>query len=500
MRELIATQLLDGYLGTYLEADRWRAWDLWAHKYDLIGLLNYYRRTAYLPALEACKRIGDLVCKIYSPNGKNIVLLDKHVGMANTSILEPMVMLHRYTGEKRYLDFCQYIVKAWDDPQGPKIISTLLSARSVRKVANNKSYEMMSNLVGLLELYRLTGDETFLKPVVIAWQDIREKRLYLTGTTSWREHFKEDGVLRADDAPGGGVGEGCVTVTWMQMNLQLLRLTGEARYAEELERSIYNALLGSQHPGNATICYFTPLNGGKQYGAVSHGIPGVSCCTSSIPRGIALLPTIAWGAMGRGIAINLYAPGRAAIKVQTATVKIESVTNYPESGQIDLTVSPVIPTAFPIFLRVPAWTSRFVAKAGGKEWVGKPGSYLEIERRWSAGDHIHISMDTTLHTRTGEPAYPGYVAVQRGPQVLAADMSLNPDLELWIAGIKASGPISLSSVAAAPPPKWIGTQRYEMDGYFGNEHLGKRPTKIVLTPFSDAGQLNGEYRVWLQKP
>ena len=137
MRELIATQLEDGYLGTYTPQERFidygdkgyepaenlPLWDVWAHKYNLLGLLNYYRRTGYEPALQASRRIGDLLCKTYgdAPGQKDIVRNDWHVGMANTSVLEPMAMLYRYTGDRKYLEFCRYIVRAWDEPKGPKI-------------------------------------------------------------------------------------------------------------------------------------------------------------------------------------------------------------------------------------------------------------------------------------------------------------------------------------------------------------------------------------------
>ncbi len=104
VRDLIATQLPDGYLGTYSEADRWTNWDVWAHKYNLIALLNYYARTGYKPALSACVKMGDLLVKTYgeSAGQHSIVLNDWHVGMANSSVLEGMVGLYRNTGDPRY--------------------------------------------------------------------------------------------------------------------------------------------------------------------------------------------------------------------------------------------------------------------------------------------------------------------------------------------------------------------------------------------------------------
>jgi DUF1680 family protein len=513
---LVATQLDDGYLGTYVVADRFidygeagfqpgenlPLWDVWVHKYDLLGLLNYYGQTGHEPALAASRRVGDLLAKTYGegPGQKSIARNDWHVGMANTSVLEPMARLYRWTGEPRYLDFCRYILRAWDEPKGPRILSTLMATGRVRDVANHKAYEMTSNLVGLLELYRATGDDTYLRPVLRAWDDIVRNRLYVTGTASWGELYREDHHLRAD----GNVGEGCVTTTWMQMNLELLRLTGEARYAEELERSVSNALLAAQHPETAGICYFVPLEGKKEFGAVSHGIPGVSCCTSSITRGLALVPAIAWGRRGSGIAVNLYVPGRVRLPVAEGEVTLLSTTRYPEDGAVTLQVKAPRPMRFPLSLRVPAWSKSFTATVGGEVQTGAAGSYLEIDRTWKDGDEVEVRIDLATEVLPGGPAYPSHVGLRRGPQVLVADEAVNPGHDqwmddLWMAGLADASP-TLRPAPDRLPKGWRGTQAYAVAGYFGNAGLGRRPVELTLVPVADAGQSGRRYRVWLLRP
>ena len=86
-----------------------------------------------------------------------------------------MVLLYRFTGDQKYLDFCRYILAQWETPKGPKIISTLLSARRVDKAGNAKAYEMLSCLNGLLEFYRTVGDEKMFQAALNAWQDIVDK-------------------------------------------------------------------------------------------------------------------------------------------------------------------------------------------------------------------------------------------------------------------------------------------------------------------------------------
>jgi len=505
VKTLIASQMEDGYLGTYLLERRWTEWDVWAHKYNLIALLNYYRHTCDPAVLNACRRMGDLLVKTFGevPGQRNIVVGDPHRGMASTSVLEGMDMLYRDTGDDRYLDFCRYIVRSWETPQGPHIISSLLKTQSVHQVADAKAYEMLSNFVGLLDLYRLTGEHTFLEPVLIAWTDIVANRLYLSGTTSWHECFLGDHQLPPagrDTEPG--VGEGCVTVTWMQVNLHLLRLTGEAKYAEELERTTYNALLAAQSPHAGTVCYFTDLNGRKMYGAVSQGVPGVSCCTSSLPRGIALLPQFVWGLGKDGIAINLYTPGKLTAELnqngKKTSVEIRAVTDFPATGNVSLRIHSLHRAPFSLYLRVPEWSRNFVASVGGKPLEGTPGSYLQVTVDSKAANEITVRMEMTERIVPGDPSAPRQVAILRGPQLLALDEKVNAFTDVTSAAVDLDEQDKLGpNEAQLLPPDWIGGEAYSLKGsYVGNNKV-RRAGRLVLVPFADAGQQGSAYRVWI---
>lgn len=484
-RNLIATQLPDGYLGTYTDDQRWTSWDVWVHKYDLIGLLSYYNATGYQPALDSATKIGELMVRTFGsgPGQRDIIAAGTHVGMAATSILEPLVNLYRATGNRKFLDFCNYLVHAWDQPNGPKIAASLLAKGSVFQTANAKAYEMMSNLVGLVELYRLTGKEEYLKPAEIAWQDIVTHRLYLTGTTSAGEHFHEDGVLPGEES--SSVGEGCATVTFLQLTWQLLRITGDAKYANELEHTVYNALLGAQDPRTGDICYFTPLNGKKSPG------PGINCCVSSEPRGISMIPQVAWGRRQNGVAIVLYVPGHFSTDTSSGEVSIESKTSYPLDGTIELTVRPAKAASFPLYLRVPSWTSKYEARVDGRVYKGVPGEYLTIDRTWQPGDSVKIDMDLTTRIVPGGPSYPYNVAIERGPQVLALEGTINRNLlDLQAAGPRAAT-VQLTDAKEQLPGNWIGKQAYRMEGV-----VAGHPRELLLVPFADART----YRVWLLKP
>src|SRR5262245_38202278 len=189
---LIATQQSDGYLGTYADGAHWgmsrdQKWDVWVHKYDLLGLVTYHTHTGDKAALEAASKIGDLLLRTFGRGGEGGSKLDlnersAHVGMASGSVLEPMILLHRATGDDRYLDFARHIAEHWEDEKGPKLISSLTDNKSVRLTANAKAYEMMSCLVGLCELYRTTGETRYVIPAINAWSDIASNQLLITGS------------------------------------------------------------------------------------------------------------------------------------------------------------------------------------------------------------------------------------------------------------------------------------------------------------------------------
>jgi uncharacterized protein len=484
-RTLIAAQLPDGYLGTYLDDQRWTSWDVWVHKYDLIGLISYYQATGYEPALDAARKIGDLLCRTFGegPGQRDIIQSGTHVGMAATSILEPMVNLYRFTGDRKYLAFCEYLVRSWGQANGPKIIDALNANGSVFHTANAKAYEMMSNLVGLAELYRATGDPLYLKTAEIAWKDIAAHRLYVSGTTSSSEHFADDDVLPGEES--ANVGEGCATVTWLQLTWQLLRLTGEPQYAEQLEHTVYNALLGAQDPRTGDICYFTPLNGKKS------PTPGINCCVSSEPRGISMIPQLAWGSLVDGAAVLFYVPGRVSVPTVAGDTAIEVKTNYPAEGTASLTINPPKAARFSLLLRVPAWSTRFTAAVDGQTFHGTPGQFLPIAREWKPGDAVSVDMDLAVRVLPGGPSYPYSVAIARGPQLLALEQAVNPGLlDLQAAGPRGAG-VTLRDASSRLPQSWRGNQAYSFDGVAGG-----KPRELTLVPFSDART----YRVWLLKP
>jgi DUF1680 family protein len=500
--ELTKCQQEDGYLGTYLEKDRWTEWDVWAHKYNLIGLITYMRYTGNMEPLPACRRMGDLLCNTFGdePGKRDIINAGWHVGLAPTSVLEPMVLLYRLTGDKRYLEFCQYILRAWEHPNGPKIVSTLLTAKRVDKVGNGKAYEMLSCLNGALEYYRTMGDPKILEACQNAWQDIVKNRLYLTGAASYGELFHDD-----FDLPNvANVGETCVTVTWLQFNAQLLRLTGEARFAEQLEHVVLNQLFGAQKCDGSAWGYYVQMEGKKPYTSTLDG----QCCLSSGPRGVALIPTFAASTDEAGVVVNLYDAGTAklTLKDQTA-VTLVTETRYPAEEQVRIKVGLAGEKEFALKLRMPAWCRVPLVQVKGQPVTPTPGpdGYVAVQRSWKDGDQVELRFKLEPRVVVGDHKNHGKLAVLYGPLVLAADADLLAD---QLKGVKsiALPSANLAALAVTPEPApdkfrtWAGAQVFRVNA------IPRRASKsgnavtsfsIRLVPFADAGSGGSNYEVWI---
>jgi uncharacterized protein len=501
--ELIKCQLRDGYLGTYLDKNRWTEWDVWAHKYNLIGLITYMRYTGNQAPLPACRRMADLLCNTFGdePGKRDLIEAGFHQGMAPTSVLMPMVWLYRLTGEPRYLAFCKYILRSWEQPNGPKILSTLLTTKRVSEVGDAKAYEMLSCLDGALEYYRTVGDPKILTACLNAWQDIVDHHLYLTGASSYREHFHGDFDLPNDN----NVGETCVTVTWLQFNSDLLRLTGEARFAEQLERVVLNQLFGAEQCDGSAWGYYVQMEGKKPYSSVLDG----HCCLSSGPRGVALIPTFAISTDADGAVVNIYEAGTAKLNLRDGQpVTLMTETRYPSDGHINIVVSPAVKSAFTVKLRIPQWCQRPLVRVNGRRMKTEPAAdgYAALRRKWQTGDQIQIEFKLEPRILAGNHKNEGKVAVLYGPLVLAADESLleNGGLTLDSLGV-ASRKLSVLNVTPEPAPEkvktWPGAQVFRINAETRKETGQKSAdfaVQIRLIPFADAGGTGASlYKVWL---
>jgi DUF1680 family protein len=494
---LLATQQPDGYLGTYADGAHWgmgekEKWDVWVHKYDLLGLITYATYTGDKPSLEAARRIGDLLLTTFGPAGQlDLNERSTHVGMASGSLLEPMILLYRATTEDKYLNFARFIADHWEAEKGPRLVSVLTQKGSVKEAADAQADEMLSCLVGLCELYRATGENRYLTPALNAWKDIVENQLLPTGSGSNDGHWGQPRAYLSSSADK--VGETSVTVSWLQLTQQLMRLTGEARFADEFEKTIYNHLAAAQRPDGAAWSCFTAFDGRKAYQVEQNS------CTSSGPRGWAIVPAFAYATNDDGIVVNLFASSTATLRLRDGTeVLIRQETDYPVSGRIKLTVTVPKPMTFGLSVRVPAWSS--ISHYGGK-LKAAPGSYWLLRQTWSKTQTITLDLDLSPRLVVSSGAQSGRVALLRGPQVLAVDARFNQVIQ----------PLDLVTLASEKPQLKTaigildadGMPVYETDGVVTSDIEGYKagmrlPLRFV--PFAAVGAEGTPYHIWLTRP
>jgi hypothetical protein len=478
--KLIATQETDGYLGTYRVGRHWGSganeqWDVWVHKFNLIGLLTYAQYTGSTQALEAAKRMGNLLIRTFGPHGSSLRLNRQgaHRGMAAGSVLEPIVLLYRVTNDERYLQFALHMVRDWEEEDGPKLISSLTAGVSVSSTANGKAYEMLSCLLGLCELFRTTGDSTFLRPVLNAWNDIVAHQLLPTGSGSVGEFWQPASSACGDTCDG--VGEVCVTVSWLQLNQQLLQLTGNPRFADEIERTLYNHLTAAQQPDGSAWSYFTNLRGTKAFSAKQ------TCCSSSGPRGIASIPSSIFMIAQDGVVVNLFTPAKALVNLPTGdSVLVKLITDYPASGRIAVTLSVRRPTSFTLYIRIPSWSRVMQENA-------QAGTYHRIQRLWLGETMIRLELD--IPTKFEFVSKRNSMIILRGPYVLAGEARFNTAWPLPVFSAKFSH-------------VYVDTRLVDADGQpvytlntVRSSGKGTETLSVVLTPFASAGAGGSPYTV-----
>ncbi|WP_217452143.1 beta-L-arabinofuranosidase domain-containing protein [Mucilaginibacter humi] len=189
------------------------------------------------------------------------------------------------------------------------------------------------------------------------------------------------GGKAVENTPINHFRETCVTVTWLKLTEQLLRLTGDAKYADEVEKTYYNALLGSLSNHGANWAKYTPLNGQRLLGSEQCGM-GLNCCEASGPRGLFLLPMHMIMETQAGLQVNYFADGTYKLKSPKGqTVSLNQHTTYPKSGLIEMDVDLQKPEELEINIRIPSW-SRVNKLIINGEAVAEiqPGTYAKIKR------------------------------------------------------------------------------------------------------------------------
>ena len=505
--DILATQTPDGYIGNYADNARLQQWDIWGRKYTLLGLLEYYGISNDKNVLKAAVKLADHLLTEVGPGKTNIVKTGNHRGMASSSVLQPIVLLYEATGQKRFLDFANYIVEQWEIQDYPNLISKALAGVDVADRYPHpkewfswengaKAYEMMSCYEGLLELYRVTGSPLYLSAVEKTVQNIIRTEINLAGSGSAFEgwyHGHDNQIY-----PYFQTNETCVATTWLKLCYNLLSVTGNSLYADQIEKCFYNSLLGAEKTDGSTFIYYTQLEGYKTTGAKQCGMD-ISCCIANGPRAFVLMPRFAVMKNDKGIAVNLYCQSESAVRLADGNnVLLKQTTNYPESDSIVIEVQPERASNFPILFRIPQWSEKTSISVNGQiEENVEAGNYKPVSRIWKKGDRVTIRLD--LRGRVVRMNH--HFALVRGPIVLARDTRLGAgDIDESAIVNDKNGIVPLEPCSEKPGNIWMCfAVPLQMGSYV---QLGADNRTIRFCDFSSAGNewsKENRYRVWLEE-
>ena len=441
---MLASQEKNGYIGNYPDELRCgEGWDVWGMKYTMMGLLHYYdletgNGERGKKALEAAKRLCDYVIAEIGPNGRRgreLWQTGNWSGYASSSILEPVVWLYRRTNDKKYLDFAAYIVKGMTEPEkGPRLLDLALKGVSVAdrndkgytqdadwayvcKHGRSKAYEMMSCYQGLLEYVEVVKSENstlqlqlesptnLLQAAIMTANDIVKEEINLAGGCACSEAWYHG--ARKQHLPYLRLHETCVTTTWMRFCEKLLEVTDDPKWADQMERTFYNAYLAAMKPDGSEFAGYTPLSGNRWHGQ-NHCFMHTDCCTANGPRGFLCFLKELCRNDGKTAMFNFYA---------SALVKgFDMYSLYPRANYARIVSHTEGPLA--MRLRIPAWSAKTVVKVNGAAQDGvKPGSYFTMSRNWKLGDIVEITFDMPVVAHVIDHS----VAFTRGPVLLARD-------------------------------------------------------------------------------
>jgi DUF1680 family protein len=480
---LLATQLSNGYLGTYTEEQRFyqladapTGWDIWTHRYNLYGLLAYEQFHPSQKVVEACKKMADLLINVYGKGRADMTKYGTRQGISSTTILESIVMLYERTGDKKYLDFAKQIVAQSEQNPGLRLMDAMLKKESVVGPGDGKAYQLMANLLGYLQLYQSTGEQKYLQTVLNGWSQIREKHLLVTGGP-WTRKMPYNGnkeCFARTDAfqPAEIVVENCCTVTWVQLNLHLSALTGEARYVEEAEKTMFNQFLGGQHADGIDWCYYTKPNEVKP-----PYVPTLHCCASSGPRALEMFSAHRVGAYDNGVSINQFSPAVIALPDEFGGGQLTISGNFPYNGTTRIMVETNEAKSFPLEFRLPYGTSLKEVKQNGKktEIQRNKRGYYRLKNMVNKGDVIAVDLDyqLKLHAQEGEGGKI-WIAFSYGPITLAQKITANPGEEPFV-----------NSKLPVNKPEEILSMITPVDER--NMHFAIKNTGIILVPYFHTG-------------
>ncbi|MGD0125879.1 MAG: beta-L-arabinofuranosidase domain-containing protein [Terriglobia bacterium] len=463
IRKIAAAQQKDGYLDTYvllrLPDLKWKSL-AFNHEMFCAGSLfeaavAHNQATGKRSLLEIALRLADHLDSTFGPG--------KQAGIPGHEEVElALVRLYRLTGEKRYLRLAEYFVNSRG--QKPSIFERQyeqLPERQVdllghpmsikdfyrrfflvnpskfdtsysqdqlpareQRVAVGHAVRAMYFYSGMADLVYETGDAGLWEALESLHDSVTDHRMYVTGgigPSERNEGFTADYDLPNEDA----YQETCASAGMVFWNYRMLKLTGDARYADVMELSLYNALAAGVSLTGDTFCYVTPLASRGDFKRDPWF--GVPCCPTTVARFLPALGRYIYSESPDGLWVNLFIAGQANANVAGEKVTLRQSGNYPWDGKIKFTIGVEAPQDFVLRVRIPGWAARADFEVNGKKFSPRVvNGYAEIRRPWSNGATVELTLPMEVQRLEANPQVVydhGKSAVRRGPLIYCLEQA-----------------------------------------------------------------------------
>lgn len=404
--KMLSLQREDGYLSTYRNSDNlypvdvvksalysgWEAnycWNVWGMKYTLWALIEAYQYLDDQKILDGAVKLADWIVAKFEADGTRVKDSGVMDGMPSSSILKPMLILYRITGDEKYLNFGKNIAKEWvrEDNERPNLIKNALSGVAVadwyglsaKKLTEGhdlgadwvpKAYEMTSCFDGIIELYRITGDKILFNAAKALYEILIKYESNILGSVGYCERY-QNAAAYADAAT-----EICDVLHWMRLCFELFRLTGEAKYMQSFEKAFVNAYMAGIYEDGKMGAFFVRSAGRHFRAAPQCETRYQHCCINNVGRGLTNAAESCVTKSDKGYFVNMYTQSY----VQFGDTEFRVGLGYFDSGWVGISVrNPE--KGKKLYLRIPEWSKNTKIRVGLGDEIAVPvcDGYYEVE-------------------------------------------------------------------------------------------------------------------------
>ncbi|MCC3372094.1 glycoside hydrolase family 127 protein [Cohnella sp. REN36] len=457
--ELIAAaQEPDGYLCTYytLVAPESKWTDMEKHEmynggHLIEAAVAYFEATGKRKLLDVACRMVDHYDRIFGPGKRHWVEGHEEIELA-------LVKLYHVTHDERYWKLALWLLEErgrghgkgeiWDKEEwGPAYCQDDVPVRNIEKVTGH-AVRAMYLYTAMADVVHASGDPAYVDALHRVWAHTVERNMYVTGGIGPSLH--NEGFTHDYDLPNEtAYCETCAAIAMVFWNHRMNLLFGDAKYADVVEREMYNGALAGISLSGDKFFYVNPLASKGGHHRVEWF--GTSCCPTNLVRYLPSIGQYAYARTDDGLAINQFMNSEAEFEIGNGLiVKLKQTTNYPWDGKIELAVHPERTGKFVIRFRVPGWCRGYKLKIGGESLFEAEAltdqGYLILDRKWSQGDSIVLELDMpveVVRAREEVEANRGRLAIQRGPIVYCIEQADNPDLTYDTFTLSAREPLNI---------------------------------------------------------